>query len=722
MENQITNREPAINSTTFYFTNFPLKWNHLVMIDVFSKYGRVADVYIARKRNKLGKRFGFVRFLDVSNPTRFELRLNTLCIGTQKVFCNIARHQRRPSRANTQTTTKPQSTTIKTQSHQVAPKPSITKPKATSYVDTLTGNTQQPTKHVINIPTATTSSLYQENANSVIIELKSAMGATNTHHLICDEGFEDFSIKYLGGLYLLLNLPDMKTVTNFLINTTFLSHFKSIAPWSKDFCIKDRVTWITISGLPPSLWTPESFNSIANHWGDIIVPEECNPRQFNRSYGRVCILTKHLDTSFVPDDNSLIPIRITETEGDTDSLFNGYTIDSSSDEEDDSEGDEGDEGNDMDSNEDKEYTNGEPENETDDYIPVNNGDLAGLFKKLNSGEIPILGNNGNHNPTDELSVTNSKEGSTSNVSCGVRHKEDNIHSDTFVCLCGSICSCNEVSRSNNDMPELSSHSNEIDNTIVVGDAIGFGMTGKQNDMQNIFTNAVRLHGKVKGYLALLGNWLHIPIPCLFIIVYAPQDQRRKRKLWNDLDQSISAHNSFTIVLGDLMKCEALRNGKEPFLTREEPQDSTTSYRHHASSICQWVPKEYSDNTPILFSNLTADFGATPFKLYNSWITHKDFRRLVNECWNSCNSGLIYNGPCPTSVSFKTKLQQLKSTIKQWRRQVVDMENMVSNDLRLKIDCLDMKVESSFLTDDEILSRTAHVKSLADLENAKNFRS
>ncbi|GKC51382.1 hypothetical protein Tco_1074127, partial [Tanacetum coccineum] len=36
--------------------------------------------------------------------------------------------------------------------------------------------------------------------------------------------------------------------------------------------------------------------------------------------------------------------------------------------------------------------------------------------------------------------------------------------------------------------ELSSHSNEIDNTIAVGNAIGFGMTGKQNDIQNIFTN------------------------------------------------------------------------------------------------------------------------------------------------------------------------------------------------------------------------------------------
>nr|GEY02593.1 RNA-directed DNA polymerase, eukaryota, reverse transcriptase zinc-binding domain protein [Tanacetum cinerariifolium] len=35
-----------------------------------------------------------------------------------------------------------------------------------------------------------------------------------------------------------------------------------------------------------------------------------------------------------------------------------------------------------------------------------------------------------------------------------------------------------------------------------------------------------------------------------------------------------------------------------------------------------LPREYSDHTPILFSSLSVDFGATPFKLYNSWIMHK----------------------------------------------------------------------------------------------------
>nr|GEZ09729.1 cytochrome P450 [Tanacetum cinerariifolium] len=75
------------NTITFYFTNFPLKWDHLIMKDIFAKYGKVEDVYIAKKWNIQGKRFGFARFLEVTNPIAFEQRLNTICIGTQKVQC-----------------------------------------------------------------------------------------------------------------------------------------------------------------------------------------------------------------------------------------------------------------------------------------------------------------------------------------------------------------------------------------------------------------------------------------------------------------------------------------------------------------------------------------------------------------------------------------------------------------------------------------------------------
>ncbi|GJS87066.1 putative reverse transcriptase domain-containing protein [Tanacetum coccineum] len=88
------------NTVTYYFTDFPSNWGHVVMKDVLSKYGRVEDVFIARKRNKQGKRFGFYRFTGVSNLADFERLLNSICIGNHKISCNIAHFQRHSSQGH----------------------------------------------------------------------------------------------------------------------------------------------------------------------------------------------------------------------------------------------------------------------------------------------------------------------------------------------------------------------------------------------------------------------------------------------------------------------------------------------------------------------------------------------------------------------------------------------------------------------------------------------
>ncbi|PWA86415.1 hypothetical protein CTI12_AA140360 [Artemisia annua] len=83
------------NSTTitYYFTNFPTNWNSKTMLEVFKWYGQATNIYIAGKRNKMGKRFGFCRFCGILDPIAFEKTLNAICIGTQRILCNIAHHQ-----------------------------------------------------------------------------------------------------------------------------------------------------------------------------------------------------------------------------------------------------------------------------------------------------------------------------------------------------------------------------------------------------------------------------------------------------------------------------------------------------------------------------------------------------------------------------------------------------------------------------------------------------
>ncbi|GJV87895.1 putative RNA-directed DNA polymerase [Tanacetum coccineum] len=120
-------------------------------------------------------------------------------------------------------------------------------------------------------------------------------------------------------------------------------------------------------------------------------------------------------------------------------------------------------------------------------------------------------------------------------------------------------------------------SHEVDNTILVGNQIGFNMNGKESDVQHILANGIQetMTGGIlavwdtscfslidslegNGFLALLGNWCNIESSCLIIVVYASQDYREKKKL----SQVITFHNTFTILLGDFneVRSESERTG------------------------------------------------------------------------------------------------------------------------------------------------------------------
>ncbi|KAK2406704.1 serine/arginine-rich splicing factor SC35 protein [Trifolium repens] len=66
-------------STSFFFTNFPeeLGWGDLWKL--FAKFGSVCDVFIPKKMDKWGRKFGFVKFLGVRE-------VETLCEKLQEVW------------------------------------------------------------------------------------------------------------------------------------------------------------------------------------------------------------------------------------------------------------------------------------------------------------------------------------------------------------------------------------------------------------------------------------------------------------------------------------------------------------------------------------------------------------------------------------------------------------------------------------------------------------
>jgi len=51
-------------------------------------------VFISRRLNKWGRRFGFVRFFEVRNVGKLERNLDQIYIGNKKLHVNILRYRR----------------------------------------------------------------------------------------------------------------------------------------------------------------------------------------------------------------------------------------------------------------------------------------------------------------------------------------------------------------------------------------------------------------------------------------------------------------------------------------------------------------------------------------------------------------------------------------------------------------------------------------------------
>jgi RNA recognition motif-containing protein len=54
-----------MDSTSFFFTNFPEDVKVSELWHKFARFGRVGDVYIPSKLDKQGRSFGFVKYREV---------------------------------------------------------------------------------------------------------------------------------------------------------------------------------------------------------------------------------------------------------------------------------------------------------------------------------------------------------------------------------------------------------------------------------------------------------------------------------------------------------------------------------------------------------------------------------------------------------------------------------------------------------------------------------
>ena len=89
-----TNWRDHHNISSFYFTRFPEEATEAELWQHFKKVGDVREVFISRKRNRSGRRYGFARFKGVDDVKQLERRLDNIVLGGLKLYVNIPKYER----------------------------------------------------------------------------------------------------------------------------------------------------------------------------------------------------------------------------------------------------------------------------------------------------------------------------------------------------------------------------------------------------------------------------------------------------------------------------------------------------------------------------------------------------------------------------------------------------------------------------------------------------
>ncbi|GJZ72968.1 RNA-directed DNA polymerase, eukaryota [Tanacetum coccineum] len=221
-------------SKSIFVTNFPDNTSAKYLWEVCKGYGTVVDVFIPNRKSRSGKRFAFVRFIKVGNVDHLVENLCTLWIGRMHLHANVVRYDRPP---------------ISSSRPNVAPRPTVkfvSRPSAngaSSFVSVLKGN-PNTINHISTSPAMVLDDeclVERDLDNFVLGEVKDFSSINNLLILLLNEGFQHVRLVYLGGLWVMIELPSIETKTRFMKHVGVASWFSQLRTAQSNFVSRERI-------------------------------------------------------------------------------------------------------------------------------------------------------------------------------------------------------------------------------------------------------------------------------------------------------------------------------------------------------------------------------------------------------------------------------------------------------------------------------------------------
>jgi RNA recognition motif-containing protein len=182
-------------TTSFFFTNIPDEATTEDLWKLFLKFGRVWEIYMPKKLDKRGRRFGFVKFKVVSEVELLNDKLQDVWMGTFKLLVNISRFARSDNKTDSSQSN--HGTRSALQLKEVG--------SGSSFRTALMGGASASKAVVMKV--LVNEELCKELQGSVVGTLAREKDVRRIQTTLYMEGFRSISVTHMGGNMVLLRSP-----------------------------------------------------------------------------------------------------------------------------------------------------------------------------------------------------------------------------------------------------------------------------------------------------------------------------------------------------------------------------------------------------------------------------------------------------------------------------------------------------------------------------------
>nr|GEW95664.1 RNA-directed DNA polymerase, eukaryota, reverse transcriptase zinc-binding domain protein [Tanacetum cinerariifolium] len=697
-------------STSIYVTNFPESYSAKELFQVCKQYGHVVDSFIPAKKSKDGKRFGFVRFINVFNVDRSVGNLCTIWVNRLKLHANLARFQRDPL----STKKVPEKKTVEVNRGAFL-KSSGMRKEGNSFASVIKGVTRLEEK-VKKLPPSIVLEddclLTKDFSKSLMGRVKVFAYLVNLRMALSNEGFADIKIKYMGEFWVLLEFQNKELIQKFRENVSVGSWFSCIKDASMEFQPDKRIVWVEVEGIPLKLWSGNTFNRIAAKWGDLLDVDDQEDSCFHSK--RLCVHTKEfnddveeeLDDDINSNDDGPLEEVIEFVWGKTD--------------------DEGDQVNLA--NEDVKGDNileegelNEKEDKSED--PFNRYPI--LNKLADTGGYDIKSEEVREQKDEGNSANIRSKDSTSESVCSGKFKSSEVPRNGGSILCvmeeivkvGTIMGYNMEGCTKNITEIIESQGEAMYGVvlceIVLGYAFDFVHSDSVGNSGGIlcawdpYSFHKSSHTVLDYFVIIRGVWLKIGMETLLFVVYAPHDVRDKRTLWDYLVNVCNQWNGEVVMMGDFNEVRIKSDRSATKMSKLDRFFTSKNLLNRCPNISAITLDRYlSDHRPILLQESMFDYGPVSFKFFHQWLEVEGSNKFVIDSW-IVSPRDKFNG----MRNLMLKLRFLKAKIREWNHEIRINSKAEFHRLKKELQVMDAELDNGKGSAEVVNKRMEVVNSL-----------